>query len=143
MWRIVSYRSKWETGSDEDAGAQPVCPAELTPELTSEISEIALAAWTLVGGRSYGRVDMRIDGEGRPWILEVNANPDIAPDAGLARMAGVAGLDYGALIRAVCEDARVHRDVPTDDRWALAARLSGVAPQVAAGALDLFAAGDR
>jgi D-alanine-D-alanine ligase len=143
MWRIVSYRSKWETGSDEDAGAQPVCPAELTPELTSEISEIALAAWTLVGGRSYGRVDMRIDGEGRPWILEVNANPDIAPDAGLARMAGVAGLDYGALIRAVCEDARVHRDVPTDDRWALAARLSGVAPQVADGALDLFAAGDR
>ena len=29
MWRIVSYRSKWDVGSDEDSGAQPQCPAEL------------------------------------------------------------------------------------------------------------------
>ena len=46
---------------------------------------------------------MRIDERGQPWILEVNANPDIAPDAGLARMARVAGIDYGALIRHICE----------------------------------------
>ena len=32
MWRIVTYRSKWETGSDEDLGAAPRCPARLPAE---------------------------------------------------------------------------------------------------------------
>jgi D-alanine-D-alanine ligase len=140
LWRIVSYRSKWESGSEEDLGAKPRCPADLPPALTQELQRIALAAWRLVGGEGYGRVDFRIDRIGRPWVLEVNANPDIAPDAGLARMARVAGMDYAALIRATCERG-VRRETPSaDDRWALAQRLSGVASGDAA-VLDLFAVG--
>src|SRR5512138_216803 len=77
-WRIVSYRSKWQTGSDEDLGSVPHCPADLPGALTAEIERIALAAWRVVGGQGYGRVDMRIDDAMRPWILEVNANPDFA-----------------------------------------------------------------
>lgn len=142
-WRIVSYRSKWDSGSDEDVGAQPVCPAELGDSLTATVKEIALAAWMLVGGRGYGRVDLRIDAEGQPWILEVNANPDIAPDAGLARMARAAGLDYGALIRSVCEEALGRRRGAAGDRWAQAARLSGMPPAEGDAALDLFAVGQR
>jgi D-alanine-D-alanine ligase len=143
-WRIVSYRSKWHSGSDEDNGTAPHCPAEFAPELTAEIKRIALAAWHAVGGEGYGRVDLRIDRAGRPWILEVNANPDIAPDAGLARMARVAGLDYGALVRSVCELAlESRRQVPAADRWALAQRLSGVSVTADTAALDLFAVGER
>ena len=141
MWRIVSYRSKWETGSDEDLGAAPHCPADLPPALAAEVKRVALAAWQLVGGAGYGRVDMRIDAAGRPWILEVNANPDIAPDAGLARMARVAGLDYGALIRAVCEHAMARDERDEAAQWALAQRLSGLAPAESSGTLDLFAVG--
>ncbi|HEU4640968.1 MAG TPA: hypothetical protein VFS44_00845 [Gemmatimonadaceae bacterium] len=139
MWRIVSYRSKWATGSDEDVGAAPQCPADLAPELAAELRRIALAAWRMVGGTGYGRVDMRIDRAGRPWILEVNANPDIAPDAGLARMAREAGMDYGALIRAACELALATRESQGAERWALAQRLSGVPIADDGTALDLFA----
>jgi D-alanine-D-alanine ligase len=125
-WRIVSYRSKWQTGSDEDLGSIPRCPADLPEALVVELGRIALAAWRVVGGRGYGRVDMRIDGSGRPWILEVNANPDFAPTAGLARMARTAGLDYAAMVRRVCGDALAEpRDV-AEDRWARKQRLSGV-----------------
>ncbi len=126
-WRIVSYRSKWEIGSDEDAGTAPRCPADLPPELDAEVRRVALEAWRVVGGQGYGRVDMRIDAQGQPWILEVNPNPDIAPDAGLARMAGTAGMSYGRLIRAVCQlGARRRIDVGDADRlWALAFELSG------------------
>ena len=99
MWKIVSYQSKWITGSEEDLGATPSCPADLSPELTRELEKIAITAWRAVGGQGYGRVDFRIDSDGRPWLLEVNPNPDIAPDAGLARMARVAGMDYNALIQ--------------------------------------------
>ena len=125
-WRIVSYRSKWQTGSDEDVGSVPRCPADLPETLAAELGRIALAAWHVVGGRGYGRVDMRIDDEMRPWILEVNANPDFAPDAGLARMARMAGIDYASLVRLVCEHALAQPRSSSEDRWARKQRLSGV-----------------
>jgi D-alanine-D-alanine ligase len=137
-WRIITYRSKWETGSDEDLGAIPRCPAKLPVKLANECRRVALAAWKAVGGTGYGRVDMRIDADGRPWILEVNTNPDIAPDAGLARMARVAGMEYAALIRAICEHGLTRPIAPPDTalRWATMESLSGLAG--ASVALDLF-----
>jgi D-alanine-D-alanine ligase len=128
MWRIVSYRSKWETGSDEDLGAVPQCPAELDEPLAAEIERIALAAWRAVGGEGYGRVDMRIDRTGRPWILEVNANPDLASDAGLARMSRIAERDYADLVRDICRLGLLPTGnaTSTATRWALAQSLSGL-----------------
>jgi D-alanine-D-alanine ligase len=141
-WRIVTYQSKWMSGSDEDIGTAPRCPADLSPKLAAEVRRIALAAWRLVGGRGYGRVDMRIDAGGKPWILEVNANPDIAPDAGLARMASVAGIEYPALVRGMCELGleRKRDDRSVEEGWALAQRLSGVAaaPANTVPLFDLF-----
>jgi D-alanine-D-alanine ligase len=87
---------------------------------------MALAAWRAVGGTGYGRVDMRIDEEMRPWILEVNANPDFAPDAGLARMARTAGIDYAALVRLVCDQALAQPRKSAEERWTRKQRLSGV-----------------
>jgi D-alanine-D-alanine ligase len=129
LWRIVSYRSKWETGSDEDLGAIPSCPADLPAELTAELAGLALAAWRTVGGDGYGRVDFRIDANGRPWLLEVNANPDLSPSAGLARMASAAELDFAALVRRIADRAlTAPRTIPILDAelWALTQRLSGV-----------------
>jgi D-alanine-D-alanine ligase len=125
MWKIVSYRSKWITGSDEDIGAAPSCPADLPRTLTRELERIALTAWRAVGGQGYGRADFRIDRSGRPWLLEVNPNPDISPGAGLARMAGVAGMDYAALVRRVCEIALAHPAVNAAELWPRALLLSG------------------
>lgn len=144
LWPIVTYRSKWDNGSDEDLGSVPRCPAELPARVANEVRRVALEAWKLVGGHGYGRVDMRLDEHGHPWILEVNANPDIAPDAGLARMARVAGVDYSALIRTICElgVARRREQLLQPDGWALAQQLSGM-PAPAAPELQLFAGGDR
>jgi D-alanine-D-alanine ligase len=126
MWHIVSYRSKWETGSDEDLGARPSCPADLPEALADELASIARAAWRVVGGEGYGRADFRIDQSGRPWLLEVNANPDISPGAGLARMAGVAGMTYDGLIKQICDLAVAKRHVDVSERWLRTLRLSGV-----------------
>ena len=126
MWHIVSYRSKWETGSDEDLGAKPNCPADLPEGLANELVTIARAAWSVVGGEGYGRCDFRIDQSGRPWLLEVNANPDISPNAGLARMAGVATLGFGDLIRRICDHALAKRGENYTERWVKTLRLSGL-----------------
>jgi D-alanine-D-alanine ligase len=126
MWKIVSYQSKWITGSEEDLGATPTCPADLPASLTKELKRIAITAWKAVGGHGYGRVDLRIDSDGRPWLLEVNPNPDIAPDAGLARMARAAGMEYNALIRRVCE-AGLSQQIDTNpELWQRSLKLSGM-----------------
>jgi D-alanine-D-alanine ligase len=140
MWRIVTYQSKWDEGSEEDLGSAPRCPARLPASVAAQLRRIAVASWRLVGGSGYGRVDMRIDDRGRPWILEVNSNPDFSPDAGLARMARVAGIEYGALVRQVCELAlqRAREGSTTAEQWSQAQRLSGVVAPMPAG-LDLFA----
>jgi D-alanine-D-alanine ligase len=144
LWPIVTYRSKWDTGCEEDLGSVPRCPADLSARTASEIRRVALDAWRVVGGSGYGRVDMRLDENGHPWILEVNCNPDIAPDAGLARMARVAGIDYATLVRTICElgVARRREQLSQPETWALAQQLSGM-PTPASPELQLFAGGDR
>jgi D-alanine-D-alanine ligase len=137
-WRIVTYQSKWAPGSIDDIGGMPRCPAKLPARVANETRRVALKAWQIAGGAGYGRVDMRIDANGQPWILEVNANPDIAPDAGLARMARVVGIEYSALIRNICELGLARsREAVIADEWLLAQQLSGVL--LSANELDLFA----
>ena len=143
MWRMVTYRSKWDTGSEEDLGAQPRCPADLPAKSAAEVRRVALEAWRLVAGHGYGRVDMRLDENGQPWVLEVNSNPDIAPDAGLARMARTAGIEYPTLVRTITELGLTRRreQTPQYTQWLLAQQLSGM--PVAAPELELFAGGNR
>ncbi len=129
LWRIVSYRAKWETGSDEDLGTIPQCPAEIEPALAERLRTIASEAWRVVGGCGVCRVDFRVDSRG-PWVLEVNANPDIAPDAGLARMARAAGMDYTQLIGAMCDEA-FSRSATAMEAWSRARQPPGVAAPAA------------
>jgi D-alanine-D-alanine ligase len=111
-WPIVSFAAKWTAGSDEDRGTQPVCPAKIGRRLANRITETALAAWRAVDGHGYGRVDLRLDDTGRPWVLEVNPNPDISRDAGLVRMAKAHGWTYPRLIGEIVRLAREEAAAP-------------------------------
>ena len=104
-WPILTYAAKWDTGSPDDLGSVPVCPANLAQKLAERLVRIAETAWRAMQGKGYGRVDLRLDQQGRPWVLEVNPNPDLNDDAGLSRMAKAAGWDYAELVRRVAEVA--------------------------------------
>ncbi len=97
-WPILSFDAKWKPGSPEDRGTRPVCPARVDDALAARLVATARAAWRAVRGYGYGRVDFRVDADGRPWVLEVNPNPDISTDAGLANMARAAGWTYDELV---------------------------------------------
>ena len=102
-WPILSFDAKWTTGCAEDVGSRPVCPARVAPQIARQLRAVALSAWRTVRGQGYGRVDLRLDEAGQPWIIEVNPNPDISDDAGLSRMAQAAGLSYDDLILRMVE----------------------------------------
>ncbi|MBI2537017.1 MAG: D-alanine--D-alanine ligase [Gemmatimonadetes bacterium] len=105
-WPILSFDAKWTGGCPEDLGTQPVCPARVESWLARRLRAAALSAWRAVRGQGYGRVDLRLDQTGQPWVLEVNPNPDISDDAGLSRMAQAAGWSYDDLILRMVELAR-------------------------------------
>jgi D-alanine-D-alanine ligase len=104
-WPILSFSAKWEVGGVEDLGSRPVCPAQISKSLADRLTTLARDAWEAVGGTGYGRVDLRLDPDGHPWILEVNPNPDISDNAGLARMAEAIGWSYQDLILRILDAA--------------------------------------
>jgi D-alanine-D-alanine ligase len=68
-----------------------------------------LRACKLLECRDYTRVDIRLR-DGTPYILEVNANPDISSDAGLARSAKAAGISYPTLIERILHMTMQRKD---------------------------------
>ncbi|HUH12525.1 MAG TPA: hypothetical protein VMK65_05425 [Longimicrobiales bacterium] len=105
---MVSYEAKWSAGSAEDVGTRPVCPADVSEEVEERARALAADAWRLVGGRGYGRVDFRLDEDGSLHLIEVNPNPDLAPVAGLARMADAHGWSYRELVARILLGATPH-----------------------------------
>lgn len=101
--RIVSYAAKWEESHVDYAGTKPVPLRDATPALIAAVERTARAAHAALGLRDYGRVDLRVDAAGTPWVIDVNPNCDISPDAGVARAAAVAGYGYPQLIAEIAE----------------------------------------
>src|SRR5438132_1635070 len=98
---IMSYAAKWVETSTEYQHTRVICPANVEPELARQISAVALRAFRAVGGRGYGRVDMRLDEAGKPCVLEVNCNPCLDEGIGLARSAECAGMSYPQLLQLI------------------------------------------
>jgi D-alanine-D-alanine ligase len=103
--RIVSYAAKWDERHVDYVGTKPVPLRGASPELVDSVERTARAAWDALGLRDYGRIDLRVDGDG-PWVIDVNPNPDISPDAGVARAARLAGMSYPQLIARITRVAQ-------------------------------------
>ena len=99
-WRLCTYESKWDKAHPSYHEIAPVCPAEAPQELLDRMSQITIECARIFRLTGYARVDFRMDDRGELYILEVNPNPDISPDAGMPRAARAVGISYPDL---VCE----------------------------------------
>ncbi len=99
--KICSYEAKWMPESRQYRRSPVECPAKLDKILKQRLIEMAKKAYSLLECQDYGRVDFRIDGSSQPYVLEVNPNPDISEDAGLAKMAKASGMNYDGLIEKI------------------------------------------
>jgi D-alanine-D-alanine ligase len=100
---IVGYAAKWHTDSFEYRNT--VRSFAVEPDLASRAGRLARDCWELFGLTGYARVDLRIDAAGTPWVLEVNANPCLSPDAGFAAALATAGLAYRTAVAWLVDDA--------------------------------------
>ena len=105
--KICGYEAKWFTDSPLYIKSPPVCPANVTDELAAELSDVARRAYEALNCCDYARVDMRLGADGKPRVLEVNPNPDISTDAGLARAARAVGFEYHQLIGEIIKLAAI------------------------------------
>lgn len=104
--KIVGYAAKW----DESSAVYRNTPRNFDfpssdRSLLEELKRLASEAWRLFGLRGWARVDFRVDVRGRPWILELNANPCLSPDAGFMAAVVRAGLDEAEAVRRIMGDS--------------------------------------
>lgn len=106
---IYSYEAKWIWDHRDNPLDAYECPARLDDRLKHEISTICRDAYRVLGCRDWSRIDVRLDSQGRPNILEVNPLPGILPkpadNSSFPKAARAAGMSYNQLINTVLDIA--------------------------------------
>lgn len=104
--KLLDYRAKWVEDSFEyDHTRRTLDIALKDAALIDNLCHIALRCWDIFGLRGYARVDFRVDKEGNPWVLEINANPCLALEAGFAVAVEKAGIKYHKAMEYIVNDA--------------------------------------
>lgn len=110
MPHFASYEAKWLF---EDNLPNPhdayYCPAPLTQKLKGEIEKISLSTWRAIDAKDVIRIDMRLNSDGNPSILEVNTLPGMIPDLEIVTYLPIAarnaGISFDGLINTIVNEA--------------------------------------
>jgi len=104
--KLLDYRAKWVEGTFEyENTARTMDFSPEDDQLIANLQNIAKRCWNLFGLRGYARVDFRIDKNGNPWVLEINANPCLSLEAGFAFAVDRTGIAYHEAIELIVQDA--------------------------------------
>jgi len=103
--RVLTYAAKWDEASVEYHATPSIGARPMARELEERIRQTALAAYAALGLAGYGRVDLRVSARGEPFVIDVNPNPDLSPDAGFQKAAARAGLDHAHTVRRIVDEA--------------------------------------
>lgn len=106
---LYSFEAKWILDTKESNFDVFDCPASLNSDLEKRISDTALNTYKLLDCKDWSRVDIRLDKNGVPNIIEINPLPGIMPDpnenSSLPKAARAAGIDYKSLIQTILYSA--------------------------------------
>lgn len=113
---IYSYEAKWIWDQSDRPLEIFDCPAHLDDVLRTEIESISLRAYHILRCRDWSRIDVRLDAQGRPHILEINPLPGILPkpedNSCFPKAARACGLSYNQLINSVLDIAMTRCGLP-------------------------------
>jgi D-alanine-D-alanine ligase len=104
--KIVTYAGKWIDGSEDWNATVSGAAKPLSERERSELERAARGAYSALDVRDYGRVDLRLNARGEAFVIDVNPNPDLSPDAGLALAAQRSGITHAQLVARIVASAR-------------------------------------
>ncbi len=93
---FYDYSSKYTPGMSE-----LLIPAPLSNDIAGAVGRASINAYTALGCSSFGRVDLRLDEEGRPYVLEVNTVPGMTANSLVPKAAVAAGMSFGELLEEI------------------------------------------
>lgn len=103
---IMTYDAKWVEETQDYRATKRQTPAKLTKELEERVKEESIKAYNALGCKSYARIDLRVDKNGTPYVLEVNVNPDLSRGGAVAKIAQGSRISYLKLIKTIVEEAK-------------------------------------
>jgi len=104
--RIIGYAAKWQESAQEYQDTTRVFDWHARePKLQRMLELLSRQCWSFFGLSGYARVDFRVDSTGNPFVLEVNPNPCLEPNAGFAAACEQAGMSYSGLISEIIHAA--------------------------------------
>jgi D-alanine-D-alanine ligase len=93
------------------------CPASISCNLKKEMYRLTKSAAIAIGAEDCGRVDLRLDSEGHPYLLEINTLPGVNPDVSdLCIMAKAEGMQYSILINEILNLAYDRYGLPLEEK---------------------------
>jgi len=102
-----NYEARYEIGRTEY-----VCPAQLPDAAAAEVHDVASRSYATLGCTGFARVDLMLDADGRPEVLEANAIPGLTDTSLLPMAAHAAGLEFEDLVARIVELALEHHEAP-------------------------------
>ncbi|MBW1683548.1 MAG: ATP-grasp domain-containing protein [Deltaproteobacteria bacterium] len=113
---IATARAKWDLAYQKRVGIDTGPAKQLTPASEARIARIARRVYRMLGLSGYARLDLRLSPEGRIFVIEANATPDIADDEDFALSAKKGGLPYPKLLQRILNLGLSYRRSQKTDR---------------------------
>lgn len=95
---FYDFKHKYQVGQTEYH-----CPSEFSKEVEETLQDISLKAFNITGCQSWGRVDLLLDKDCKPWLLEVNTIPGMTPTSLVPKAARQKGMDFEQLVWKILE----------------------------------------
>lgn len=100
-WHIYAYEAKWDINEAYKNIIVQEPAKGISPKLKSLLTEIALDTYNIFDCHDYGRIEIKVDKNSNPYVLELNPNPSINVNDIFPHLSKLVGIEYSGLLEEI------------------------------------------